>query len=102
MTAVNSVATNGPAARVIGSSPPFHASRTAGAPSRRMAWLCVAAIPMPSHSAISLSPALPSHGRSRTSSTKIVGSDSPSGIAVVIIRSVIPNPLPKCLSPVTA
>ena len=102
ITEVNIVATNGPAARMIGSSPPFHASRTAGAPSSRMAWLCVAAIPMPSHSAVKLRPALPSHGRPPTSSTKTVGSDSPSGIAVVIIRSVIPNPLPKCLSPVTA
>ena len=67
-----------------------------------MAWLWVAAIPIPSHSAMSASPALPSHGRSRTSSTKIVGSASPSGTAVVIIRSVTPKPLPKCLSPVTA
>ena len=71
---MNSVATSGPAARVIASSLPSHAMRTAGTPSSRMAWLCVAAMPMPSHSAISSRPAVPSHGRSRTSSTKIVGS----------------------------
>ena len=91
----------GPAFLVIGSSAPPHASRTAGTPSSRMAWLCVAAIPMPSHSPVSVMPAVPSQGRSRTSSTKIVGSASPSGSAVVIIRSVMPEPLPKCLSPVT-
>ena len=96
------MATSGPAAEVSEANGPFQAIRTEGAPSRRMAWLCVAFIPMPSHSAISASPALPSHGRSRTSNTKNIGSVSPSGTAVVIMRSVMPMPLPKCLSPVTA
>ncbi len=70
----------------------------------RAAWRGSASLPSPCRPTrrSSVRPALPSHGRSRTSSTKTVGSDSPSGIAVVIIRSVIPNPLPKCLSPVTA
>ena len=54
---MNSVATSGPAARVIGveRAVPGHAAPT-GAPSRRMAWLCVAAMPMPSHSAMSCEP----------------------------------------------
>ena len=41
----------------------------------------------------------PSHGRSRTSSTKMVGASSPAGTAVVIMNDVTPEPLPKCLSP---
>ena len=57
---------------------------------------------MPSHSAIKVKPVVPSQRRSLTSSAKIVGASSPSGMAVVIIRSAIPEPLPKCLSPVTA
>ena len=65
-----------------------------------MAWLCVAAMPIPSHSAINRSPADPSHGRSRTSRTNSVGPSSPSGTAVVIMYEVTPEPLPKCLSPV--
>ena len=65
-----------------------------------MAWLCVAAMPIPSHSAINRSPADPSHGRSRTSRTNSVGPSSPSGTAVVIMYDVTPEPLPKCLSPV--
>ena len=66
-----------------------------------MAWLCVAAMPAPSHSAVNCIPAEPSHGRSRTSSTKMVGASSPAGTAVVTMNDVTPEPLPKCLSPVT-
>ena len=102
ITAVKSVVTNAPAPPVMSLSGPTRASRTPGAPSRRIAWLCVAAIPTPSHSASNVIPAVPSHGRPRTSSANIAGSSSPSGIAVVTIRSAMPEPLPKCLSPETA
>lgn len=74
--------------------------RMAGTSSSRIPWLCVAAIPAPSHSSVSLSPAYPSHGRSCTSSTNIAGTLSPSETAVVTIRSTMPRPDPKCLTPV--
>ena len=90
-----------PQQTVISSIAPSHANRIAGHASSRMAWLCVAAIPIPSHSAVSCRPAEPSHGRSRTSSMKRVGASSPSGTAVVIMNAVTPEPLPKCLSPLT-
>ena len=79
-TAVNRHATSGPAASgdLLDRARPTPCA-IAGQPSRRMAWLCVAAMPMPSHSAISRRPAEPSHGRSRTSRTKIVGASSPVG-----------------------
>ena len=73
ITAVNTLETSGAAASVRSSSGPSQARRIAGHASSRIAWLWVAAMPMPSHSAISRSPAVPSHGRSRTSRTKSVG-----------------------------
>jgi hypothetical protein len=102
MTAVKSVAMNGPAPDERSLSGPCREKRTAGARSSRIAWLCVAAMPTPSHSAIMAKPAVPSHGRSRTSNANNVGASSPSGTALVIIRSAMPEPLPKCLSPLTA
>ena len=81
------------------SSGPSHAKRIAGHASSRMAWLWVAAIPIPSHSAVSRNPAVPSHGRSRTSRANNAGSSSPSATAVVSMNDVTPDPLPKCLSP---
>ena len=69
-------------------------------PSRRRAWLWVARIPMPSHSAISSTWSEVSHGRPAMSSTKTDGVSSPSATAVVIMRSQMPEPLPKCLAPV--
>ena len=98
---MNRLETSGAAARVISSSGPSHAKRIAGHASRRMAWLCVAAMPIPSHSAVSRSPAVPSHGRSRTSRANSAGASSPSATAVVIMNDVTPEPLPKCLSPLT-
>ena len=93
--------TTGPAAAAKSSTGPSQAHRIAGHSSSRMAWLCVADMPMPSHSAVSCSPAVPSHGRSRASMTNSVGLSSPAGTAVVIMNDVIPEPLPKCLSPLT-
>ena len=100
-TAVKTLMTIGDAAAVMSVTGPSHARRIAGQSSSRIAWLCVAAMPTPSHSATRWSPADPSNGRFRKSRTKIVGASSPLGTAVVIMNDVTPEPLPKCLSPLT-
>ena len=58
-------------------------------------------MPTPSHSAVIVIADVPGGVHSLVSSTNIVGSSSPLGRAVVIIRSATPDPLPKCLSPLT-
>ena len=98
---MNTLRTSGDAAVVMSVTGPSHAMRIAGHSSRRIAWLCVAAMPTPSHSATRWRPADPSNGRSRKSRTKTVGASSPLGTAVVIMNDVTPEPLPKCLSPLT-
>ena len=91
------VATNGPAPLVRSVNGPSYSRRTAGAASSRIAWLCVAAIPTPSHSAAIDIAKVPGGLHSLVSSTNIRGSSSPSGRAVVTIRCGDARPAPEVL-----
>ena len=83
MTAVKRHGVNPPVASAKCGNCPGQAGRVTGNSLKAIAWLWVAAIPWPSHAAVRVTPAEPSHGTSRISSTNISGAVSPSGTATV-------------------
>ena len=74
-----------PAANVTSSIGRCHASRVAGRSARRAPWLWVAAMPAPSHSAVTVNASNDASGNPVVSMKYTPGASSPSTIAVVIM-----------------
>ena len=101
-TAPNSTAISGPITARACAAVDGTAMQVAGNRSSMNAWLWVARMPWPSHARSSRRPVLPSQGASRTSMNSVGGSSWPGTRAVVVMKLTMPEPEPKCFSPLSS